>query len=436
MSKLFSFVQSIDEDLFSKCKATEQITKTKPTTAASNLRLACERFLKFLFIYNNLSTFRKNGFSKTINDMINEAYGNKLINTVQKKTLHNVREFGNKFHHTNNPKHDLKNKQKVEKADMNELISHFKQFHKTLITCFKYYNLTTERIFFDEDSMMIEDYLPIKTLNIEDYEEGCEKKYFCKRVDHETGMETYYVIRQFKKPQSYSKKDNEFITRDLRTLQLSWEEEMSNVVKYHNISTEQDNELFFTCYELSQEDANLTELKFKELLLAERLELIKGIAKGIFELHNANEPIYHRALTPSSIYVRKKRNGKRLAKIGNFEYAKLTANNVGTVYSKVTKRKEDPFRPLELTNPEGRIDWSKVDIYSFGKIILFFFNLADQYDITKIRKTLSQLKLSNQFINTIEAMVDQVPEERPEIKTVLEVVNQEEKKVKEVKQDE
>src|SRR5690606_25011138 len=137
-------------------------------------------------------------------------------------------------------------------------------------------------------------------------------------------------------------KETSFLKRDLLALQKLSMEDLNYIVKNHNVPVEADNELFFTCYELSESDINLIDINTKELSVQQRLNIISQIARGLYGMHTAVEAVFNRALTPSSIYLKKKKNGTYLVKIGNFEYSKLEDVNGVTVVSKLFRRSRDP----------------------------------------------------------------------------------------------
>ncbi|UMZ74708.1 protein kinase domain-containing protein [Natranaerofaba carboxydovora] len=435
MSNLFDFVKDIDEGLYNHCVDAEKKAKTSPTDAASNLRRAMEYFLKWFFDYNNLSRKKDDGYEKSNNDMIREAKNRRLLLGWQSDYLHKVKNLGNKYTHTDGPE-DTSKKSPLGKAHPDEVIDHLLLFHRVLNSYFIFKKIMKKKIrIYDPDckkdredfadKVMIEDYIPIENLDVKKYEEGCEKKYYCKIEEVELETISYYVIRQFRRPLEYTQKDIEFITRDLKAIRRSWDEEMANVVKNHNISTEKDNVLFFTCYELGDEDVNLTEINLPSLTIKERLDMILDVAKGLHELHNADEPIYHRALSPSSIYVRKKKSGARIAKIGNFEYAKLVNVSGATMKTKVINRSVDMFQPGEIKSGGDDIDWSKVDIYSFGMLIIYLFIFSKANAETNVFDALKKFDLSEEFLGIVDSMINKTSSKRPGIEDVLDVIQKE-----------
>lgn len=413
MSNLFSFVKPVNEELYTYCLSMEKFSKTHPTTASGKTRNVVECFMKWFFDYNGLSRKKENDQEMSIYEMINEAQNRRLLLKWQVEILHNLRKYGNQFNHT------------VKRtATVTELMKYVKDLHKLLVVYFRYKQLLQESLFFSADKLLIDDYLPIKTLNLKDYEEGCEKKFLCERVEEGTDTPTYYVVRQFRRGDKNAPKETSFLTRDLLTLQRLSEEDLTFIVKNHNISLESDNELFFTCYELSEADTNLVDMDVKTLSVAERLQLISQIANGLDGMHHADEPVYHRALTPSSIYLKIKRNGKRSIRIGNFEYSKLEDVGGVTMLSKVYKRNRDPFRAPELDNNIKINDWTKTDIYSFGMIILYMFQIKG-YDAFMHVNKLKKHGLSNAFIELVTGMVDEYHEDRPDMDEVLMAIKKE-----------
>ncbi|SHG07139.1 protein kinase domain-containing protein [Ornithinibacillus halophilus] len=414
MSNLFEFVKPIDEELYDYCIEMEGMAKTRPTSSLVELRKAVEHFLEwFLNKTDEEKGLPPRKKKKTFFAYLSEIEEKKLLPQSQLENLNMIRIFGNKVAHPN-----------AFKATVSDLVTEIEKFYEALVSIYQSKNLLQEDFTFDEDKLMIDSYRPIQRLDINSYEEGCEKKYLCVLEKDGSESNTYYVIRQFRKSNEKAPKEVGFWKRDLLTLQRLSEDDLNYIVKNHNITKQDDNELFFTCYELSDSDTNLVDITLKDLTIEERLDIVYQIARGLYGIHTNYEPVYHRALTPSSIYIKKLRSGKRTIRIGNFEYAKLEDVNGVTMVSKVFRRHHDPFRAPELEYGIEINDWAKVDVYSFGMIILFIFNIKGENAFHHVKK-LKKFQLSNDFVDLVDRMVDEYSNARPDMKEIKHLIGNE-----------
>nr|WP_309098417.1 hypothetical protein [Fredinandcohnia onubensis] len=421
MSKHFEIIRSLHEEFYQTCVLMEKNAKTNPTTAAFQMRRSLEYFLKWFLQYNKLSYTDETGRPLTPEKMIQRGFeANKLLRH-QSSTLHQIRRYTNPYAHT--PDLD----KVAEPARIHDVLKYMKQFHSLVIGYLRYRRIIKQSFELNEDLVMINDFQPIRLIDINEYEEGCTKKYYCKQVDPNTQMVTYHVIREFMRDNQQEASAQEFLTRDLLALEQRWQDRRhipQHIVRHQKIELELNNKLFFTCYELSDVDKNLTEINIGTLSLQDRLTLIEGTAKGIRELHGGKTPMYHRALTPSSIYVQYEDGELFDVKIGNFEYTKLPDGTAVTMKSKVINRNKDPFRAPELDKKMDLDDWSKADIYSLGMLILYFFGFQGYEAIFQVEE-LSQVGFSDDFIDLVAQMTNQSYEFRPTITEVTDVINRE-----------
>lgn len=411
MSINFQFVKSVDEKLYDFCLRMDMNSKTFPYTSRDNLRKSLERFMIWFSQFNNIDLIKENGFNKTVEELINEAFEKKLLLPWQKNELDKIRKYGNKGIH-------------LEPSIMKTNINYVKRFHKILAVYFRYKRLIDQPVFFDEDKLLISNYRPIQKIDVEKFEEGCEKKFLCEYIGNDVLKKKQYIVRQFRKNSKFAPDEKGFWQRDLLTLQRLSDEDLNYIVKSQNIETADNNDLFYTCYELSKADVNLTSISLQKLPVLERLDLLHQMAKGLFGIHDAYEPVYHRALTPSSIYIKTRRNGKKSILIGNFEYSKLEDVDGVTMVSKVFRRSNDPFRAPELEYGTPITDWAKVDVYSFGMIILFVFNIRGPNVSSQVQQ-LKKYNFSDEFIHLIERMVEAYFEDRPEMEEVESIFRKE-----------
>ncbi len=412
MSKNFQFIKDVRPDLYQLCYEAEKRAKTEPNGCVLKLRKALERFIKWICSINEIPIHNKD-----LHDLIVSAYRNGVIQNRYQSYCHEIRKLGNLQAHSDYEAGNVEQ----EQVPVNKAIDMVKKFHDTVKNYFEDNNLAENIANYDDDFIPLGDYLPIKVLEREAYE-ACEKKYLCLKYNPNTESNIKCIIRQFKKD---FEKDLGFLLRDMYTLERRWYNEPvpQNIVKYNYISVQTDNTLIFTCYELSSNAEKLNRQLLQNLDTRTRLEIIRGIANGIYELHLNEEPIVHRYLMPASIYLIKMKDGRFIPKICNFEYAKIPNPSNETMGARVANRATDPFKAPESNNTDSNITWSKMDIYSLGVLVFYIMGL----DITGIKKParLKDCSLSNEFVNMVGKMISNNPCNRPEIQEVYHVVDKE-----------
>ena len=402
----FSYIKELDEELYNECHEAESMAKTKPNLSAKKLRDSLERFLKVIVKSKGIPINEK---TTTMEIMIRTLEKSKILTGSQSNDLHKIRMYCNEFSHSSEKNTDTTSAQ---------IIPYFRSLHEIMHSYLS--KNKKNNLVFDENSIPIGDFIPIKKLEV-DKREACDKKYLCKKINPKTNSVVTYVIRQFSRKNS---KDHEnWLQRDEYALEQLWLNEPNprNVVQYHPISTEENNNLFFTCYVMPENTQTLETLDKKILSNIDKLELLLGIANGINELHSLEEPIVHRYLAPASVYVFETRTNKRTPKIGNFEYSKLINPFDGTVLNKYANR-EDVYKAPELMGHSGE-NWTAVDIYSFGVIILYLFglNLEGVLNANK----LNSLGVSTEMVELVKTMISPMQSKRPDIKKVMSIIEME-----------
>lgn len=409
MAGNFEFLNEakVPEDVVSYFKSAERLAKTYPNNSADLLRKSLENWLKWLCEQHRIQF--PPGTQPTILNRIDACYQLNLFTKEQIFDLHSTRKKANSSVHAEefNPFVTKEALDLIKK--LHEVVrNYYNRFHKIVIPPY------------NEDVLPISNIIPLRKLDI-DAGEACEVKYQGERVNPTTNTKTTCLIRQFRKSSKDS--NSTFILRDMYALESRWNSEPvpQHIVKTFLIETEPDNDLFFTCYELPGDAIMLDKLPLQGITLGERLDLLIGIAKGIAEMHGGEDPIVHRYLNPSSIMITKGRNGKRVPKIGNFEYAKLYHPEVETVVSQYMNR-ADIYMPPELDLRKDT-SWPSVDIYSFSLLVLYMFgiNVAAVKNVAQ----LSRLRLSEEFVRIISLAISPIAEDRPAIEVILSTLEKE-----------
>lgn len=415
MSRNFTFIQSIEPILYEKCAQAESLAKTYPELAGAKLRVALEYTLQWIC--------HAKGFKASVTfEMINRVSAAGLLKEPHPGNLHKVRWLGNQSVHTNYQS-TQEPSEVVGAINTATLITHLAYFHEALQAYIRSeYELSANVGAFNPDWIPIYGRQPIQLLPIEG--EACQRKYLCESLNMKTGRRSYSVVKEFGR--GSITEELGFTLRDLYALERRWDSDTipQNIVRYTpNLEVQADNDLFFSCYELGSEIAGtLAQYNTKGLVKKDRLELLAGIAHGIWELHSNEDPIVHRFLLPSSVYLVPGKNGGLIPKISNFEYSKLEHPLGETMFEKVLAR-EDAFKAPEITMDMQRSHWPSVDIYSLGVMVLFLFDL----NVTAVFKPemLKRFGLSKAFCYMVARMLSPVPHERPSSLEALEGIQRE-----------
>lgn len=419
----FMFLEKINNDLFKLCIEAEQLANTQPRTAANIIRQALEAFT-YDVLKNNSQGLDLYGCIEKLND--NRTVPQNLVDK-----MHEIRKALNKnVHYKKRGRGDIK-----QEVPRNISSYEVRAFLKTLfdVTLHYYSKFNELKTFkFDANLLPIGNYKIIEELPLRPTEIVCNKKYRAWKVNPDTGVKEHAIIRRYNS--DFIKGfELEFRRRDLRALQARWTEDPppQNIVRYDDIQENKSENLFIAFF-ISEDAKLLSQFAYETLCTTDKIDIAYSVANGIYELHNMDNPIAHRMLTPDSIYVFMKK-GRYMAKLCNFEYAKLMQVDVGTVIYFIRKVTEKYKAPELGANEDNReIEYQLTDIYSLGKIFLeLFSNCQEKNDIGQKDQianndlTLISTNLSSDFNRTIKKMISQVPHERPSIEYVLEVIKKE-----------
>src|SRR5690625_4367318 len=172
MSNNFGFLKPLNEKLYELCEKMDKNSKTEPNESVNNLRESVEEFMRWFAKLNHFNLEKHDGTEKTTYELIEEGFTKKRLLGWQRSELHSVRKYSNSGLHNTIDTNVTKN------------MNFIKKFHKVLAVYLRYKQLIKQPVYFDEDQMLIGNYRPIKKIDIETYEEGCEKKYLCTYISH------------------------------------------------------------------------------------------------------------------------------------------------------------------------------------------------------------------------------------------------------------
>lgn len=279
-----------------------------------------------------------------------------------------------------------------------------------------YYNNTAK---YDGGKLPLGDYYPVS-------------KVLCKENGIYLPEGKHFYVRQGEKNVEYyifSSGDRgikETQQRDIETIQKLWTDNFDfpqNVIPQSGFVSNKNGDNFrFWTYPLPSFPQSLTDEYISSLSDNEKLQIVKGIVRGVASMHNAEPPFYHRSISPSSFLVCRIKNGLKPFLI-NFDCVKDTDSEAAfTVLYAVGEKMESAENPEHLFAPEllddeiidsDDVNWAKVDIYALGKTIMKI--LTNSYYIPEEKPE----GINTEQFDILTLMCDEIPEKRPDISDVL-----------------
>ncbi|WP_409252124.1 protein kinase domain-containing protein [Bacillus sp. SCS-153A] len=353
--------------------------------------------------------------------MIELVFQNGLINKKDRGLLHAIKDFGNGEAHV---QFRSESGETRKRATVDKAVYNLKYLFYVLERYAGKHNLSLPQKEFNRDSLPILDVQPADTIKLNP-NEACENKWYGTITDSQTNLSMTCIIREFRKD-NFDKGEH-FKIRDMLAIKRRWMAEPSpmNIVNYHPVVVEEENDYFYTCYKVNKNTKTLLDINVGELSNLERLEILLGIAEGIKQLHIGEDPIFHRFLRPESIFIHKDYNGKYVSKIGNFEFAKLYDPSGATVVSRVLSVDDVYSAPDIKSTRNTQQDWHTYDLYSFGVLILYVFAAKSlKVPIAQI-KHLKKEGLSEEMQRMTKDLINPNPQRRPSVETVIETIGKE-----------
>ncbi|MBE6783598.1 MAG: hypothetical protein E7536_06265 [Ruminococcaceae bacterium] len=214
--------------------------------------------------------------------------------------------------------------------------------------------------------------------------------------------------------------------RDIETVHKLWMDNIDspqNIVNHPTfISNKNNKDYRYWVYPLPTIPHSMTDEYLKHLSYDEKMEIIRGIVRGVASMHHAEPPFYHRSLSTAAFLICKIRNRLKPLLI-NFDCVKDTDEfaEYTVFYAVSDKLSEEELREAfapELYSEEldsDKIDWAKVDIYALGKMIVKIF--TNSYDVS----TENLENIGKEQSEMIISMCNEDFSCRPDINEVLRV---------------
>ena len=455
----FNFLQSINQPLFSTIKDAESMARTNFVGCGQMSRKAYEMFIDSVLINHGLSSqitgdlFNKIKSLKDESLLIQIGYlssGQRLADNPILPDLGNVdfidnsgktktcdyynylRKFGNACSHS-------------KKEPYNPKI-----MFSNVVKCLKGYRLLFSRYYsgqinssigsFNADLMPIERfYITSATVPSDQNRSKCKKEFTGYSLEARKNISYYAILRQYDK----NDVNNNFMLRNSDVFLEASRETISGIpegmTSFQTIVGLDSNSstFYITAHLFRFEPKPLSPNLLKDTSIKQRLELCSGIASCFFNLHNADDPIYHRLLTYDSIVVCNFKD-KFIPYVIKFDYGKITlSEQYMTVFQQTKQAELNIQKEKSLTKylaPEWSristtetVDWEKIDIYSLG--VLFSDILVGRFDGSLVSfDELEEMDLSDDLLDMIDLMTSEKISARCNLEYVQSVLAEELKK--------
>lgn len=451
----FEFLRKIDRDVFREISSAEKISRTNFENCVKQIRVALEALTTKLakqhrvyeLIENKMLSdrfqilqsevlLREAGYLKENEQLKNKPILPEMpevtyrIEQDNKEVTRNyytfLRQIGNAGAH-----YDTKDNS--PRLTYENTVLGLKGFYILTSKIYKR-QITGKLLEFDEDSMPIEDFFIEESYVPDDYNlTKCEKEFLVYREDSFGEIESYAVLRMYRK----NTIRNKFLARNRKCFVEaskmsvgSRPEGMAEVSELTGI-TDEFSPYYIICYAFPRKPEALTVELVRQMTLEQRLKFCKRLADCLYNLHYGEEPIEHRMLNYECIFACKKKD-EWIPFIIKFDFAKLESlDEKDTVLYEVADARKSvktllslkKYMPLEqLDEVSDKNQWTKGDIYSLG--VLFSDILAGKFEPQLVDvKELKKLKISKDLLSLIDDMRSDFVDQRPDISYVKEVLD-------------
>ncbi len=452
----FNFLQNINKPLFAAIKEAESMSRTNFVDCGHKSRKACELFIDSVLrkkgldnqitgdLFNKISSLRDEFYLKQIgylkqdmnltdHPILPELGKVKFVKNSGESTTCDyydyLRRFGNACSHSEQKSYDPKIMfNNVVKCLMGYrlLFSKYysKQIHDPIGT-------------FEADLMPIDNfYINKASVPADQNRSKCNKEFFGYSLDSRNNISYYAILRQYDKTDV----DNNFMLRNSDVFLEASRETISGIpegmTSFQTIVglDNQTSSFYITAHLFRFKPMPLTQELLKGTSIKNRIELCSGIAACFYNLHNAEDPIYHRLLTYDSIVVCNFK-GSLIPYIVKFDYGKLTAlDQYMTVFQQAKHAEQNLQKEKGLTKylaPEWSrisstesVEWDKVDVYSLG--VLFSDILIGRFERSLASfEELEEIGLSNDLLDMLDTMTSENISSRGNLEYVKLVLEEE-----------
>lgn len=257
---------------------------------------------------------------------------------------------------------------------------------------------------------------------------GCKKEYY--GIDSSVTPNAYAVIKEY----DVQNMDMNFMKRNMSVLErihsntMDPIEGIADIKQLNEVNTE--DESYYVSYvfhkqpmELSQENLNRADTPF------ERVQMCKRLSNAISQLHNLEEPIYHRLINAKSVVLCDFSDKKFgiVPYLINFDFSKFKAADAKMTVLEQFKNEVDSLKQedMEYICEYDMTDTSyeKMDIYALG--ILFIRILSGDLQSPRLdladKLNLIEENYNSKIADLLEMMLSETAIDRPTAKQVYAV---------------
>lgn len=257
---------------------------------------------------------------------------------------------------------------------------------------------------------------------------GCKKEYY--GIDSSVTPNAYAVIKEY----DVQNMDMNFMKRNMSVLErihsntMDPIEGIADIKQLNEVNTE--DESYYVSYvfhkqpmELSQENLNRADTPF------ERVQMCKRLSNAISQLHNLEEPIYHRLINAKSVVLCDFSDKKFgiVPYLINFDFSKFKAADAKMTVLEQFKNEVDSLKQedMEYICEYDMTDTSyeKMDIYALG--ILFIRILSGDLQSPRLdladKSNLIEENYNSKIADLLEMMLSETAIDRPTAKQVYAV---------------
>lgn len=448
----FIFDATKNEGLYNKFLEAEQIFKINYIDFSHKIRIAYEAFALFeeIRIRKQLPEYIDKSETDIEAEIVSEiiipasTYNYKsIINNLCKNRITEFKSVFIKYGYNKNIQNDSENRRSMKRFiryiyDFGSKSSHINnnidaQYIPNRENCLKiiasfhdflaiYYKIKHK---FDSTLIPIRSYIPVP-------------KKTCEEIGLRLDVGKHLFVREDKGKITYSifSSDIDNISlsqkRDIETINKLWEDNFddpSNIIRLSDNINGSNSDYKYQVYSLPGRPLKINQLLLDKLTIDEKLDIVKGICRGIESMHWYEPPFYHRNICPDAFYIFKIK-GKYKALLARFDCTKDTADDskytvINTVEKKILNDNTKMYFAPEVINSDlaTKINWEKTDIYSLAQVCIYILSGKVTVDSLESVEILDASDTDDYIKYIILEMLSENPEERPSIKEILNVIN-------------
>lgn len=435
----FSFLKPINIKLYAELHKCESNSRIDPANSAHCSRKAFEILIDKMICDNEISICEEDKSLQRQIEKLSKANALIDLGVIEYETLQaNNRNKCDAYQYLrmlgNRGSHSDKRVWYKPKFSFNNLVLALELLHRLAQHVYRDQLVGIYINRYDRSKMPIGRYFIYSVKRLPEWDKsGCLFEYKGVLADEDLGIRRFAIIRQYS-----TKMDKTLV---LRNSKCFYEASKSGetIIPEGMAQFEEINEYsegvayYLIAYTFPSEPYELTDDILKTLNYSERISVCSSIINAFSKLHGFKEPIYHRLLNPSCIYVCKTNLGKYMPYIINFSFAKIEGSNKTVKVSAYSARNElirmkkydkyiAPETAFQFEHNSKQIEWDKVDVFSLGMLMADI--LKGEFSSTVLSfEDLLNIGVSEELSKTIALMCADDPCDRPELTDVQAIIN-------------